>query len=378
MSDRAHGVTVVGPADLVGLRKDWDSLADRCPGGYLSQSWRWAAAAWHTVAEPRGHKLHIVVLRNEGRLVAVLPLVSFRTRNLQVVRPLGSESSEYSSPLVEPGPNASDCMARIFKEAARFGDILSLPHVRRDEAFAEFVSRYRFRAHEDNLLSTPWLDRRDYREWPEYLASLSTSHLAGLRRKHRRLGEQGSLSFDVERSPIPEAEIDMVLSLKQRWMDRNQVDNPWIATPEYRAFLLAVTSGSVDRDGLTLFTLRLDGRLVAVQLNAVDAKRVEFLIGAFDEQWGRYSPGEILMQACLCWAFENGLDFDFRIGSEPYKFNWARRDTITSDWRVALSARGFAAVTVRKLHRKAQRLRMRLGLGRFFRPFRRPGLVEGK
>jgi CelD/BcsL family acetyltransferase involved in cellulose biosynthesis len=378
MSDRVHRVTVVGPADLPELRNDWDSLAGRCPARYLSQSWRWAAAAWHTVAQPRGRKLHIVVLRNEGRLVAVFPLVSFRTRQLKVVRPLGSESSEYSSPLVEPGPHYSEYMTRIFKAAARFGDVLLLPHVRRDEAFAEFIGHYRFRAYEDNLLNTPWLDRRDYREWPEYLASLSTSHLAGLRRKHRRLEEQGGLSFDVERSPIPEAEIDTVLSLKQQWMDRNQVDNPWIATPEYRAFLLAVTSGNVDRDALTLFTFRLDGKLVGAQLNAIDGKRVEFLIGAFDEQWGRYSPGELLMQQCLCWAFENGLDFDFRIGSEPYKLNWARRDTITSDWQVALSARGFAAVTVRKLRRQAQRLRMQLGLGRFIRAFRRAKLTEGK
>jgi CelD/BcsL family acetyltransferase involved in cellulose biosynthesis len=332
-ADRPLGLTVLGPADLPGLREDWDALADRCPGRYLSQSWRWAMAAWAAVAAPRDRKLHIVALRAADRLVAVWPLISFRTPRLQWVRPLSSESSEYTSPLVEPGQDAIERMARLLKAAARFGDVLSLPHVRRDDAFTELLGRHRWRAYEDDLASAPWVDRREYGQWSDYLATISTSRLAGLRRKRRRLEERGVVSFRVEYPPLSEADIDRLFANKQQWMARHEISSAWLETLEYRAFLTALTAGADSRDGLTLFTLRLDGRAIAAQLNAVDGRRVEFLIGAFDEEWARYSPGSLLTEECLRWAFEHGFDYDFRIGAEPYKFGWTERKTITSQWR---------------------------------------------
>ncbi len=310
----ADSVTVFGSTDLPNLRDAWDQLADRCPGRYLSQGWRWRAASWYTVAAPRGRTLRILALRSADRLVAIWPLVTYRTRRLAIVRPLGPESSEYDAPLVEPGPDALERTARIFRAAARFGDLMFLPHVRQDEAFGQFIRSHRFHAYEDDVLDTPWLARDDYPHWPDYLASVSPSRLAGLRRKRRRLEEQAALSFAVERAPIPADEIARLLADKQRWMAERGLSNAWLETPEYRAFLTALTSGTDSRDGLTLFALRLAGRTIAAQLNAVDARRVEFLIGAFDAEWSRYSPGELLMQECLRWAFEHGLDFDFRIG----------------------------------------------------------------
>ena len=361
------GVAILGLPDLAALRGDWDALADRCPEHYLSQTWGWATTAWHTVAAPRGRTLHILTMRSEGRLVAVWPLVTYRDEGLRMIRQLGAEGSEYVSPLVEPGPDVGQRMASLVRAASTLGaDVLFLPHVLRGGLFSTLLERHRIRAFEYDISPTPWIARRDYREWSDYVATLSPSHRARLRNRRRRLDKQGKLSFGVERSPIDATDIDRMLLLKLRWIDQRRVFNGWIGTPEYRAFLLAKTSAASGRDDLTFFTLRLDGRLIAAQLNAVGPTRVEFMIGVFDEHWTRDSPGEVLMEECVRWAFDNGLDFDFRIGDEPYKFRWARRDTISSAWRVALSLRGLIALGVWRLRLKARRL----GLGRLVRPWR--------
>src|SRR6185312_743327 len=83
-------LTILGPTSLPDLRKAWNELADRCPGHYLSQTWQWAAAAWKTVAAPCGHDLRILILREGERLVALWPLVTYRSAGLRIVRELSS------------------------------------------------------------------------------------------------------------------------------------------------------------------------------------------------------------------------------------------------------------------------------------------------
>jgi CelD/BcsL family acetyltransferase involved in cellulose biosynthesis len=235
--------------------------------------------------------------------------------------------------------------------------VLFLYHVRSDDPFADLPRRRPFRCLMEKVRNAPWIARADYGEWADYLATVSTSRLSGLRRKRRRLAELGDLDVELHQGPVSEALIDSLLAHKKAWMFRHGLSNGWLGRSGYRAFLLALTSGADSRDGLRLFSLRMNGTPIAFQLNAVDVRRVEFLIGAFDEQWARYSPGQILMLECIRWSFERGLDYDFRIGDEAYKSTWARRHTPTFDCKVALSCRGTAAVWLLRLYRQVRRLR---------------------
>ena len=364
-----HSLTVLGPADLVGLRKDWDSLADRCREHYLSQTWRWAAIAWDTVAEPRGRELHILTLRSGGRLVAVWPVVTYRDRRLRIVRQLSAESSEYISPLVEPGPATAERLQKLWQAVSALGDLLLLPHIRRDAPFASFLQRHRFRSFEDNFLKAPWIDLSSYPDWAGYLSTVSHSHVRGLNREYRRLSKEGEVAFRIEEPSAIEAELNRMLVYKDAWMVRRSRSNDWLDKSEYRAFLRAMSAGDDGRDRLTLFTLRLNGVQIAAQLSAVDGRRVEALVRTYDSKWSRRSPGDILLRECVRWACEHGLDYDFRLGDEAYKAKWARINADIFTCRVAFSLRGLIAVWFWQLRQKAQQLRMRLGLGRFIRPF---------
>jgi len=295
-------------------------------------------------------------------LVALWPLVTYRKAGLTVVRPLGAESSEYSAPLIEPGISSEALLAQLWSAAVGLGDLLLLPYVRQDSCLMATIAENRLGAFIEEAINAPLLARAAYPDWNAYLESVSSSHLAMLRRKQRRLAERGRVEFKRESPETAAALTDWVLSHKKDWIRRRQLSNDWIPRADYRAFLLAMLA---DPAGLSLFTLKVDGVPVAAQINAVDAKRVEFLIGVHDVDWGRYSPGELLMQDCLHWAYRNGLDYDFRIGEEPYKSTWARSRVKTQTWYIATSWRGAVSVRWMNLHKLVRQTRSRLGLGRF-------------
>jgi CelD/BcsL family acetyltransferase involved in cellulose biosynthesis len=76
--------------------------------------------------------------------------------------------------------------------------------------------------------------------------------------------------------------------------------------------------------------LKFDGNVIAAQLNLVGGTAMESFIIARDEQFNRYSPGEILTEYCTRLAIERGLDFDFRIMSDDYK---QKRSDVTTFYR---------------------------------------------
>jgi len=362
-----EGEVLGSTADLLALREEWEELASRCPGHRLSQTYRWSAVAWRTVAEPRGRSLHILTRRSAGRLVGVWPLVGYVDKGLRMLRPLGPESSEYTEPLVEPGPHQDEWLERLWTAARPLGDLLFMSHVRSDSPFARLPAKDRLRCFVDNELNAPQILRAAYPDWQAYLGTVSTSHLSGLRRKRRRLSEHGDVTFHREETRVDPATIDAILAHKQAWIARRGLRNDWLTQADYRDFLCAMTSDPQDRDGLSLFVLRVGDTPVAFQINAVDDRRVEFLIGCQDPGWGRYSTGEILMQYCLQWAFERDLDYDFRIGDETYKTAWARHDCLTFNCLAGLSWRGVAAIWLRQVAKTTRKLRSRSGLGKLRR-----------
>lgn len=273
MCSFSPSLAVLGPDSLPGLREAWNELADHCPGHYLSQTWRWATAAWKTVAAPNGHELRILTLREGDRLVAVWPLVVHRRAGLRIVRALSSESSEYTSPLSEAGAQRRARVFQLFRAAEALGDVLVLKHLRADDPLADVVRRQSLRCFRSNLLRAPWIARTDYGAWADYLSTVRGSHLASLHRKRRKLVRKGKLGFERHQAP-GDALIESLLAHKASWMVRRGLTNAWLGRPQYRAFLMALSSGGENRDGLTLFSLELDGRPIALQLKAVVSRAV--------------------------------------------------------------------------------------------------------
>ena len=356
--------TIRSPEGMTTLADAWNALAERCSGYHLSQTHQWAAAAWSAVAQRRGRQLAIVAGRVDGRLVAVWPLVTRRTYGIRLVCPLDSETTEYCAPLVETTREHARWTAELWRAAAALGDVVLLPHLDLASDLTSTVGMSSGARHLGHPVRAPIVYRRDHESWPSYLATISASHRSGLRRKRRRLGRLGKVTFSRASPAVASAMIGWLLDNKRAWMARRGLTNEWLGRDDYRDFLHGLVSNEGPMGSFSLFVLRVGDTPVAAQLNSIDPTRVEFFIGAHDARFSACSPGEIVTEECLQWAFERDLDYDFRIGDEAYKFAWARRWRETASWHIATTRRGMPFIGALHAREQARRLRFRLGLGR--------------
>src|SRR5262249_15822689 len=82
--------------------------------------------------------------------------------------------------------------------------------------------------------------------------------------------------------------------------------------------------------------------------------QIEYLIPAFDPAYAKYSPGQLLIEDILKWAFERRLDLDFRLGNQPYKETWANSTSEAVSYQFVISLRGAAFVAAKKAYRASK------------------------
>jgi CelD/BcsL family acetyltransferase involved in cellulose biosynthesis len=138
--------------------------------------------------------------------------------------------------------------------------------------------------------------------------------------------------------------VDWILLHKRAWMARHRLGNDWLFTAPYREFLRLAGRQIRGRSRFVVFLLNLEGAPIAAHISCIDARRVEFLIGVFDIRYAAVSPGQILVADCVQWALERGLEFDFRLGDEPYKERWANERGLLATFARPLTAKGAVLV----------------------------------
>ena len=66
--------------------------------------------------------------------------------------------------------------------------------------------------------------------------------------------------------------------------------------------------------------LTLDDKIIAVHMGSVYKKKMLYLFPTYDNQYSKYSPGNILLYNLMKNFFINGgIEFDFTTGNESYK-----------------------------------------------------------
>jgi CelD/BcsL family acetyltransferase involved in cellulose biosynthesis len=132
------------PVEFRALRGEWNDLWSRAEGRHY-QAFTVCWLCWLSVARPRGRKLCCITLREHGRLVMVWPLATYRKMFWTVVRPLASESTDYTSILVETGPSAPAIIEHAWYAIQNLcgADVILLPYLSADSKLYDLASKKR-------------------------------------------------------------------------------------------------------------------------------------------------------------------------------------------------------------------------------------------
>jgi CelD/BcsL family acetyltransferase involved in cellulose biosynthesis len=299
------------------LAHEWDELADRVDAApWLRPGW---IRAWRR-AFGRG-KLELLTVRRDGRLVGVLAL----ERRLGALR----SASNWHTPAFG-ALTADDAALRELVGAllAGGGRRVALAFLAADDPVvatccaAAAAAAFR--------LIVRLLERSPYvvvdGDWAAYEARRDTKLLRELRRRRRRLDEQGRLALEVgDGSDRLDELLDEGFRVEAAgW--KGERGSAVASDAATRCFYGDVARWAAERGWLRLAFLRLDGRPLAFDY-CLEQGGVHYLLKTgYDPAYRAFGPGMLIRHEMLERAFASELSrYEFLGDEEPWKLDWTER-----------------------------------------------------
>lgn len=315
-------VEIIADEDaFVRLKPEWDALYERAAAPPLSLSFDWCRCVWEIIARPAGSRLFCLAVRRAGRLVLVLPLVIGRRRRFWTVATALATPEDYADVLTEPGHDRRALAAFVWRALRAHcpSDFIRLERVRATSLLRDVLAAAGGKTIETQ--PAPYTAWHGHADWQSYWTSRSKNFRSNFARRSRQLGALGTVSVDmaVTGARCREA-IVWMFRRKEEWRERKGIAySSSIGVPRYEQFLLEMADKPSLFGRVAAFSLLVDGKIVATQINIVASGVMESRHVAYDNEYYRYSPSTILDVYALEWAFEQNLIFDFGVGEGDHK-----------------------------------------------------------
>ncbi len=308
---------------LQAVRDDWDALAARHGSPLLEHDWQMAcAAALHDERD-----LHVVAVRDNGRLVAAAPLAVDRRRRRLAL--LGAAALYEPSGCLFASDAAADALALELIRCRQPSVFERVPH---DGPFVHAVRRNaggRAITIDRPAGSSNVVEVRG--SWADFLAGLSSRTRRGLERQRAALAAAaGAVDVTVD-TPSPDAVAGVLERLARieatGWKGRR--GSSLADRADLRGFFLAYGERAAGRGRLRVSTLMAGSTAVAMELAVVAHRRIWGLKLAYVEALAAHGPGLQLVHTSIQAAFEQGLEgYEFLGSSEAWQDRWhpERRD----------------------------------------------------
>jgi CelD/BcsL family acetyltransferase involved in cellulose biosynthesis len=197
---------------------------------------------------------------------------------------------------------------------------------------AELDGRLRWR--QVGTLASPYLAIDG--TWEAYYEARSQRFKKTVRNSQNRLERLGAVSIEEHRSVDVNGELfaEMIDLTARSWKAEHGVA---IATmPRMREFFQELTRCASIRGWLSLWLLRLDGRLIAMEYQLQAGGVVNALRADYDMAHAAASPGSVLSFVIARTLFQRGgiQEYDMGPGLNEYKLRWATGSRETVDLEV--------------------------------------------
>ena len=306
--------------ELKGLQAEWSVLLSQTVRATPFQSWEWVYPWWQKL---RGGRLRVITVREEGRLLALLPLCEVGYAKLPIRRLvfMGAPGSDYNALLVVEGreSEAWHAILRYLQDQRRSWDLLDVIFVRPGSVMLS-------PAHQD-LLQTTMLCRRCPQAvlpstWDDFSAELTRKMRSNISRGRKQLQRDFDAVIETARPEQVEETMAAFFRLHaMRWQSRGVEGS--LSTPVMMAWQHEVAQGFARQNWLRLHRIRIGNEIKAVLYTFRFGDETMFYNCGFDISLSRYSPGSVLLSHAIQTAILEGCRvIDFTRGDETYKYDW--------------------------------------------------------
>jgi CelD/BcsL family acetyltransferase involved in cellulose biosynthesis len=322
---------------FLALETEWNDAVERAqvPHPFLRHEWIrtwWDAFGPSTRSARAGQEpeLHIIVVRDEGRITGIAPLMRESTTVYGLpVRRLALLANEHTPRIdfVIAG-DAEETYRAIWnnlREEIDRWDILQLTQLHQSSPTMTAMSQC---ASAEGLPIGTWRSSDSpYIElagtWDSYWASLPAKFRSNVRNRLTRLKQIGEPRLEVltDKSAIADALAEAWRLEASGWKD--QEGTSITANPAVQRFYTLLADRAVDQGWLRLLFLAVGDRRIAVSYSAVYDDRLFLIKTGHDREHHTCSPFKLLTYFAAQDGFARGLrEIDFLGDTESWKQEW--------------------------------------------------------
>lgn len=328
------------------IQTAWDELARSVATCHFTQTFDWCRLGWENRDARPGDQFFCATAWESDKLISVWAFIARKARFGTSVEPVGSGmQEEYSDPLIADEIDSARICEGLVRILSNSADVIDVYFVRQGGSIDNALNA-------KSMLNIPTpmmsysIEKSGFQRFDQFLLNYSSNFRANLKQKRKRLEKLGALRFELPEDIQSSAEtIEWVIAEKQKWLVRQQKTSQWLDKEHPRAFLVAASTLRGELGRLALFRLTLDGKPIAAFLATIDRTRTEMMVTSFDPEYGRYSPGMLLIEDVTQWSFEHGLTFDMRPLRLEYKERWANTLTQRISYTSPLTWKGVIILT---------------------------------
>ena len=313
-------------SEVEAYRSQWRGLVDRARFSAVFQTYEWNAAWWRAFGE--GHTLNVLLCLRGDTLVGVAPMMirsdtkRGRAREICFIG-CPNDSSDYLDFIIDSNtPEALDELTDALREQLGPAGAIHLSH------FPTHSPNYRALLSRLEQTGARFLVE-DHQPAPcrklyDEPADRKAANKASLRRRYNYFRKNGELRF--HRCHEQEEILGWMDEFFRQHVERRAMTHApsQFLDPRQQAFFRDFVGGMLAGGWLRFDVVLFNDRPLAFHLGFEYRGRFIWYKPTFDVSFRDRSPGEVLMKFLLEDAIERQLEeFDFTVGSEPFKYRFA-------------------------------------------------------
>lgn len=305
------------------LREEWTVLLSQSPVNDAFLTWEWLSTWWKHYGH--NYQLWLLTAWQDSALVGIAPLMLEQKRflgyKLRILRNIGVPPPDVGGFIIRDSDRdvLVALLQYILGETKSWDALLlnEFPRITFDSnAFLEVFpkSLYAIDVQESQHFTV-----RVGKDWNTYQSSLSRNVRKSLRRRQRRLEEQGEVVFThITGDKVTADHMQTIFDIHAR--SHHPEDYVSVSEQAFHRDLVRVLGAKGWLDVSFLF---LSGQPIAYQYGFLYHQRASLWRSAFDTSYYRYSPGSVLLFRFIKDCFGRGVTMlDFLRGSHGFKRDW--------------------------------------------------------
>lgn len=319
-------------SEFENLKNEWNELIFKDKNSTIFQTWSWQYIWWKYYQKRK--KPFILLVYENSQIIGLAPFyiaTSYLGLPLKILSFLGTTTTDYLNFIILDGFEEKFFNA-LFEYLSRYHkqwDIIDLHQISEKSInlplFSNIVEKNDFelkKIGQEKCLQLPLPEK-----WEDLLNELPKKMKWNVEYYTRRLKRDYQVELKaIDKMASSRKEIEKMIKVffdlhQKRWISK-KIPGSYLI-PKFKLFHHEMAQSAFENNWLSLYSLSLDGEIVAVQYGFNFKNKIYFYLSGFDPDWGKFSVSTVLLRQTIIDAIEEGIEvFDFMRGDEEYKYRW--------------------------------------------------------